>query len=52
MAIEEAVKRYLETYSGGIVGLLDRMEEGRRRRGVEELSEEEAMKLAVEEQHA
>jgi hypothetical protein len=31
--IEEAVKRYLETYSGGIVGLLDKMEEGRQRRG-------------------
>lgn len=50
--IEEAVNRYLETYSDGIVGLLGRMAEGRRRRGVEELSEEGAMKLAVEEQHA
>lgn len=50
--IEEAITRYLKESSGGIVGLLDRMAEGRRRRGVEELSEEEAMRLAVEEQHA
>lgn len=51
-AIEEAITRYLKESSGGIIGLLDRIAEGRRRRGVEELSEEEAMKLAVEEQHA
>lgn len=50
--IEEALTRYLRESSGGIVSLLDRMAEGRRQRGVPELSEEEAMKLAVEEQHA
>ncbi len=50
--IEEAIARYLKESSDGIVGVLDRMAEGRRRRGVEELSEEEAMRLAVEEQHA
>jgi hypothetical protein len=50
--IEEALRRYLKESSGGIIGLLDRMAEGRRQRGVRELSEEEAMRLAVEEQHA
>ncbi len=50
--IEEALTRYLKESSGGIIGLLDRMAEGRRQRGVRELSEEEAMRLAVEEQHA
>jgi hypothetical protein len=50
--VEDAVKRYLMASSGSIVEVLERMAEGRRRRGVEELSEEEAMRLAVEEQHA
>lgn len=50
--VEDALKSYLKIRSEGIAGLLDRMAEGRRQRGVEELSEEGAMKLAVEEQHA
>ncbi|MGH3090201.1 MAG: ribbon-helix-helix protein, CopG family [Rubrobacteraceae bacterium] len=50
--IEDALRSYLKRSSGGIVEVLDRMAEGRRQRGIEELSEEEAMKLAVEEQHA
>lgn len=50
--VEDALKKYLMESSGSIVEVLERMAEGRRRRGVEELSEEEAMKLAVEEQHA
>jgi hypothetical protein len=50
--IEEAITRYLKESSGGIAGLLKRIDEGQRRRGVEPLSEEEAMRLAVEEQHA
>lgn len=50
--IEEAIKSYLRESSGGMAGLLGRIAEGRRSRGVEELSEEEAMRIAVEEQHA
>ncbi len=50
--VEDAVRNYLKTSSGSIVEVLERMSRGRRERGVEELSEEEAMRLAVEEQHA
>ncbi len=53
--IEEALRRYLaapsregETFGG----IFARVEEWQRRRGVEPLSDEEAMRLAVEEQHA
>lgn len=53
--IEDAVSRYLEDSksrwekAGSITGLLEEMREWRRERGVPELSEEEAMKLANEE---
>ncbi|CAA9408231.1 hypothetical protein AVDCRST_MAG82-622 [uncultured Rubrobacteraceae bacterium] len=49
--LEEAVRRYLER-PGSLSELFERIERGRRDRGVELLSDEEAMKLAVEEQHA
>ena len=48
--LDEAVRRYLER-SGSLDELLRRIEQGRRDRGVEPLSEDEAMRLAVEEQH-
>lgn len=55
--IEEALRRYLAASSRSRVGesfgdIFARVEEWQRRRGVEPLSDEEAMKLAVEEQHA
>ncbi|MBA2694152.1 MAG: hypothetical protein H0U65_16935 [Rubrobacter sp.] len=50
--VEDALERYLMESSGSIVEVLERMSRGRKERGVEELSEEEAMRLAVEEQHA
>ncbi len=50
--VEDALKKYLMESSGSIVEVLERMSRGRKERGVEELSEEEAMRLAVEEQHA
>ncbi len=51
--LEEAVRRYLERSDPRrFEELLERMERGRRERGVEPLFEEEAMRLAVEEQHA
>ncbi len=49
--LDEAVRRYLER-SGSLDELLGRIEQGRQDRGVEPLSEDEAMRLAVEEQHA
>ena len=49
--LEEAVRRYLER-PGSLFELFERIERGQRERGVEPLSDEEAMKLAVEEQHA
>ena len=49
--LDEAVRSYLER-SRSLTGLLERVERGRRERGVEPLSEEEAMRLAVDEQHA
>lgn len=49
--LDEAVRRYLER-SGSLDELLRRIEQGRRDRGVESLSEDEAVRLAVEEQHA
>lgn len=49
--LDEAVRRYLER-SGSLDELLKRIEQGRQDRGVDPLSEGEAMRLAVEEQHA
>lgn len=49
--IDEAVRRYLDR-AGSLVELLDRTDRWQREQGVESLSEEEAMNLAVEEQHA
>lgn len=49
--LDEAVRRYLKR-SGSLDELLRRIEQGRRDRDVDPLSEDEAMRLAVEEQHA
>lgn len=49
--IDEAVRRYLDR-AGSLAELLERGDRWQREQGVEPLSEEEAMKLAVEEQHA
>lgn len=49
--VDEAVRRYLDR-AGSLEELLDRADRWQRERGVEPLSEEEAMQLAVEEQHA
>lgn len=49
--LEEAVRRYLET-PRSTAELLDRAERWQRDRGVEPLSDEEAMELANEELHA
>jgi hypothetical protein len=51
--IEDALRRYLVDVGEVNFGeILDSVADWRRERGVEPLSEEEAMKLAVEEQHA
>lgn len=56
--IEEAVSRYLLRVRDAakrprdLLEVLDSMDRYRRERGIEPLSEEEAMRLAVEEQHA
>lgn len=49
--IDEAVRRYLDR-AGSLAELFERAETRRKEQGVEPLSEEEAMELAVEEQHA
>ena len=49
--LEEAVRRYLER-PGSLAELFERIDQGQKERGVEPLSEEETMRLAVEEQHA
>lgn len=49
--LDEAVRRYLER-PRSLAELFERIEHGQRKRGVEPLSEDEAMRLAVEEQHA
>jgi hypothetical protein len=49
--LEEAVRRYLER-PGSLSELFERIARGQREHGVEPLSDEGAMKLAVEEQHA
>ena len=54
--IEDALRRYLseagEDSQPGISASLDSARERREREGIPELSEEEAMRIAVEEQHA
>lgn len=49
--LDEAVKSYLQRPSS-LEELLKGIDQGQRERSVEPLSEEEAMRLAVEEQHA
>lgn len=49
--VDEAVRRYLDR-PGSLTELLDRADLWQREQGVEPLSEDEAMRLAVEEQHA
>jgi hypothetical protein len=49
--LEEAVKSYLER-PGSLAELSEGIDQGQRERGVAPLSEAEAMRLAVEEQHA
>jgi hypothetical protein len=49
--LEEAVKSYLER-PGSLAELFESIGQGQRERGVAPLSEAEAMRLAVEEQHA
>ena len=48
--MDEAVRRYLRR-AGSLAELLDRADRWQRQQGVELLSEDEAMKLSVEEQH-
>jgi DNA-binding protein Fis len=51
--IEEAVKRYLKEGRGrDLNDIFDSIQRHQQEQGVEPLSEVEAMKLAVEEQHA
>jgi hypothetical protein len=49
--LDEAVKSYLERPSS-LAELFEGIDQGQRERGVAPLSEGEAMRLAVEEQHA
>ena len=49
--LEEAVRSYLK-HPRSSIELFERVDRGQRERGVERLSEEEAMRLAVEERHA
>jgi hypothetical protein len=49
--LDEAVKIYLER-PGSLAELFEGIDRGQRERGVAPLSEDEAMHLAVEEQHA
>ena len=48
--LDEAVKSYLERPSS-LAKLFEDIDQGQRERGVAPLSEDEAMRLAVEEQH-
>jgi hypothetical protein len=53
--LDEAIRRYLQEpprRSGSLKELFERIDRGQRERGVEPLSEEEAMELADEELHA
>lgn len=49
--LDEAVKSYLER-PGSLRELFEQIDQGQCERGVEPLSEDEAMRLAVDEQHA
>ena len=49
--LDEAVKSYLRRPSS-LAELSEGIDQGQRQRGVAPLSEDEAMRLAVEEQHA
>lgn len=49
--LEEAVRRYLDR-TGSLSELFERVDRGQSEQGVEPLSEEEALRIAVEEQHA
>ena len=49
--LDEAVKGYLERPSS-LAELFDGIDQGQHERGVAPLSEDDAMRLAVEEQHA
>ena len=49
--LEEVVKSYLER-PGSLAELFEGIDQGQRERSVAPLSEAEAMRLAVEEQHA
>lgn len=49
--LDEAVRSFLNR-PGSLAELFEQIDRGQRERGVEPLSEEEAMRLAVEEQHA
>ena len=49
--LEEAIRRYLDR-PVTLAELFERVDSAQKERGVEPLSEEEAMRLAVEEQHA
>lgn len=49
--LDEAVKSYLER-PGSLEELFQSIDRGQRKRGVEPLPEDQAMRLAVEEQHA
>lgn len=49
--LDEAVRRYLDR-PRSLAELFERTDSGQRERGVEAPSEDEAMRLAVEEQHA
>jgi len=49
--LDEAVKSYLER-PGSLAELFEEIDQGQRERGVAPLSEDEAMRLAVKEQHA
>jgi hypothetical protein len=49
--LDEAVKSYLERPSS-LAELFDGIDQGQHERGVAPLSEDDAMRLAVEEQHA
>jgi hypothetical protein len=48
--LDEAVRSYLDR-PGSLAELFEQIDRGQKERGVEPLSEEEAMKLAVKEQH-
>lgn len=50
--LEDAARSYLGRSRASITELIERARERREREGIPELSEEEAMRIAVAEQHA